>query len=240
MITRLDGQPETWFPPVGQAMEDPDGLLAVGGRLSPERLLAGYRQGIFPWYIGGEPVLWWSPGERCVLRTSGVHVSRRLARTLRQGRFEVTADCAFSAVIDACAVAREETWITPEMRAAYCELHRLGWAHSVEVWRDGRLVGGIYGPALGRVFFGESMFSAEPDASKVALVALCRVLDAWGFPLLDCQLPNPHLERMGAHCMSRDDFVAHLDRFAGVDSRRGSWQQDFAETQRAGNYSTRK
>jgi len=190
-----------------------EGLLAVGGDLSPERLLLAYSLGIFPWYGSGDPLLWWSPDPRCVIVPAEVHISRRLARTLRQERFVVTCNAAFEQVIAACAATRkhqgEGTWLVPEMQAAYRRLHALGYAHSVEVWQDGQLAGGLYGVILERFFFGESMFHRVADASKVALVKLCRYLAAHRFELLDCQVPNPHLFRMGAIQLSR---MAFLDR----------------------------
>jgi leucyl/phenylalanyl-tRNA--protein transferase len=191
----------------------PDGLVSVGGDLSPERLIATYRRGIFPWYEDGQPVLWWCPDPRTVFDGCRVHVSRSLQRTLKRGDFTCTMDTAFEQVIDACAAPRMPvggTWITTEMRAAYCELHRRGHAHSLEVWRDGALVGGLYGVALGRVFFGESMFSRETDASKVALVTLAVQLRECGFTMIDAQLPNPHLDRMGAIAMPRTTFLERI------------------------------
>ena len=191
-----------------------EGLLAVGGDLSPTRLILAYSLGIFPWYGSGEPLLWWSPDPRCVILPGEVHVSRRLARTLRQERFAVTCDAAFDRVIAACAATREHqgagTWLVPEMQAAFRRLHALGYAHSVEAWQDGELAGGLYGVVLERFFFGESMFQQVPDASKVVLVKLCRYLAAHRFELLDCQVPNPHLFRMGAIQLSRAAFLDRL------------------------------
>lgn len=210
MIPWLDDDPDSPFPPVREALARPDGLLAAGGDLSVPRLLNAYRHGIFPWYSEGQPVLWWSPDPRCVLETRAVHVSRRTARRLRGGEFRVTMDQAFDAVIEGCSAPRDYddgTWITPAMMAAYKELRREGWAHSLEVWRGDRLAGGIYGVAIGRMFFGESMFHRRTDASKVALIALCRQLAAWDFPLLDCQVHSPHVERMGATRVPRRTFI---------------------------------
>jgi leucyl/phenylalanyl-tRNA--protein transferase len=193
-----------------------EGLLAVGGDLSPERLLLAYSLGIFPWYGRGEPLLWWSPDPRCVIIPAEVHVSRRLERKLRNKTFAVTCNRAFDAVISVCADLRRQepggTWLVPEMQAAYRQLHRLGYAHSVEVWQGEQLVGGLYGVALGRFFFGESMFHRVTDASKVALVTLCRYLAAHRFVLLDCQVPNPHLWRMGAKPLARSAFLETLYR----------------------------
>jgi len=191
-----------------------EGLLAIGGDLSPERLLLAYLIGVFPWYGEGEPILWWSPDPRCVLFPSEVKVSRRLERTLRQGRFRVTCNAAFDRVIKACADVRaangEETWLVPEMQAAYTRLHELGLAHSVEAWCDGRLAGGLYGVAFGRFFFGESMFHYETDASKVCLASFARYLAARDFLLFDCQVTNPHLLRMGARNIPRAEFLMRL------------------------------
>ena len=203
------GDPPDAFPPVEHALVDPNGLLALGGDLSPTRLLAAYRRGVFPWYSQGQPILWWSPDPRAVFYPEAVRVSRSLSKLLRQGRFEVRVDTAFDAVVRACAAPRarqEGTWITDEMADAYGMLHRRGAAHSVEVWRGGKLVGGLYGVALGEVFFGESMFSRERDASKVALVALARL----GFRLIDAQVPSEHLARMGAVEIPRARFLSHL------------------------------
>ncbi len=213
--------PEAPFPPVTGALRDPDGLLAAGGDLEPARLLRAYRHGIFPWFGPGEPILWWSPDPRAVLHPERLHVSRRLARTLRQGRFTVSYDTCFARVVEACAAPRPEsrgTWITPQMQAAYVRLHDLGHAHSIEVWREATLVGGLYGVALGRVFFGESMFSRERDASKVALAHLCARLCRLGFGLLDCQVVSGHLLRMGAEQLPRARFVALLDTLADAES----------------------
>ena len=183
--------PAAPFPPVELALREPDGLLAVGGGLEPERLLNAYRHGIFPWYSEGQPILWWSPDPRTLLFPWQLKVSRSLAKTLRQQRFQISLDTDFAGVIRGCAEPRRDepgTWITAEIRQAYERLHQLGLAHSVETWRDGRLVGGLYGVALGRAFFGESMFSRVSDASKVAFVHLVRQLAAWDFALIDCQV----------------------------------------------------
>jgi leucyl/phenylalanyl-tRNA--protein transferase len=228
MIPRLGADPRAPFPPVEQALAEPDGLLAWGGDLEPERLAGAYRGGIFPWYDEDDPILWWSPSQRCLIPTDGVHVSRRLARVLRQGRFHLTMDRDFEGVIDGCIEARRSTWITPAMRSAYVHMHELGHGHSIEAWRNGKLAGGIYGLSFGRAFCGESMFSAEPEASKVALVTLCRALSAWGFPWLDCQLQNPHLERMGAREVSRERFIGELRLLTAREDQIGSWSDRFA------------
>jgi leucyl/phenylalanyl-tRNA--protein transferase len=198
-----------WFPPLDQALDEPEGLLAAGGDLSPERLLAAYRRGIFPWYSAGQPVLWWSPNPREVLVPDEFKCSRSLGKTLRNRGFEVTFDRDFADVVRACAARRENstgTWITPEMLAAYCRMFDRGHAHSVEVRLDRKLVGGLYGVLLGRVFFGESMFSRERDASKVALAHLARAAVVAGVQLIDCQLPTPHLRSLGSKPMHRDEF----------------------------------
>lgn len=222
-------QPDT-FPPVERALRDPDGLLAAGGDLSCERLLAAYRRGIFPWYSDGEPILWWSPASRTVFDTAAVHVPRRLARWLRDCDWTIRADTAFADVMRACAAPRARdhgTWITSDMLDAYQRMHVLGSAHSIEAWDDERLVGGIYGVSIGRMFFGESMFSAATNGSKVALLALCRALHAWGFPLLDAQVASAHLFTLGALEMPRAAFcarVAELTAASGID---GSWRERF-------------
>jgi leucyl/phenylalanyl-tRNA--protein transferase len=210
-----------WFPPLDQALEEPEGLLAAGGDLAPARLLAAYRRGIFPWYSAGQPVLWWAPNPREVLVPTEFRCSRSLAKTLRNRGFEVTFDRDFAAVVDACAARREHstgTWITPEMRTAYCELHVAGHAHCVEVRLAGTLVGGLYGVLLGSVFFGESMFSRERDASKAALARLVERGIAAGLTLIDCQLPTAHLRSLGSKPVARSEFSALVAQFtAGED-----------------------
>lgn len=204
------------FPPLERALRKPDGLLAMGGDLSPERLVAAYRHGCFPWYSQGQPLLWWSPNPRTVLFPAELHIPRSLHKTLRRGQFQVTYDQAFSAVISACAAPRDNsggTWITAEMQAAYIQLHQLGHAHSVEVWYQQQLVGGLYGIAMGQLFFGESMFSRMSDASKVGFVTLVRDLQAAGFKLIDCQMPTEHLARFGARNISRSDFRDFLRQY---------------------------
>jgi len=198
-----------WFPPLDRALDEPEGLLAAGGDLAPERLLAAYRRGIFPWYSAGQPVLWWSPNPREVLDPREFKCSRSLAKTLRNRDFEVAFDRDFPAVVQACAARRDNspgTWITPEMHAAYCTLFQHGHAHSVEVRLAGQLVGGLYGVLLGGVFFGESMFSRERDASKVALARLVEKGLVAGLQLIDCQLPTPHLRSLGSKPMNRAAF----------------------------------
>jgi leucyl/phenylalanyl-tRNA--protein transferase len=217
------------FPPADLAT--PEGLLAIGGDLSPERLLAAYRHGVFPWYSAGQPILWWSPDPRTVLFLDRLKVSRSLRRTLRSGRFRVSMDTRFPAVMENCAMPRRNqsqpgTWITPEMLHAYTQLHELGYAHSVEIWHDDQLVGGLYGVALGAAFFGESMFSFRTDASKAALVWLVRQLRRWGFALIDCQMPSTHLFSLGAEEVSRNDFLARLHEALQSPTRRGRWRLD--------------
>jgi leucyl/phenylalanyl-tRNA---protein transferase len=207
------GDPPTRFPPVAQALDEPAGLLAAGGDLTPERLREAYRRGIFPWYSPGEPVLWWSPDPREVLFPAEMHRSRSLLKTLRRGTFRVTLDEDFAGVIAACATARGPaagTWITAEMQAAYLDLHHLGVAHSVEVWSGGELAGGVYGVRSGRVFCGESMFSRRDDASKVALAWVADHCAAWGVDLIDCQMPSPHLRSLGSRALPRHEFLAFL------------------------------
>lgn len=226
------------FPPVGQALREPDGLLAVGGDLSPQRLLDAYRNGIFPWYSQGQPILWWSPDPRTVFRSDGVRLSSRFRRELRRSRWQVRADTAFETVLDACAVAprpgQSGTWITAEMRQAYVRLHHLGHAHSVEVFdTDGGLAGGLYGVAAGRMFFGESMFSGRSGGSKVALAALAWRLREWGWPLLDAQVDNPHLRSLGAESWPRDRFLQAVARQVAEPGLEGSWTAAFGVLQAA-------
>jgi leucyl/phenylalanyl-tRNA---protein transferase len=205
--------PDDRFPPVEQAATDPNGLLAAGGDLSVSRLVEAYGSGIFPWFNEGQPILWWSPDPRMVLFPAELKVSRSLAKTLRTTRFEVRADTAFRAVMHNCRMPRRDqagTWITAPMVDAYSSLHRAGIAHSVETWLDGELVGGLYGVALGRAFFGESMFMRATDASKVALVTLVRQLEDWGFGLIDCQMNTAHLASFGAREIARAEFTRRL------------------------------
>jgi leucyl/phenylalanyl-tRNA--protein transferase len=208
-LPRLDADPRSPFPPTVEALEIPNGLLAWGGDLHPERLLSAYSAGIFPWYTEGQPLLWWSPAPRCVIYPADIYVSKRSCRRYNSGRYTLTADTDFAAVIQACAESRSDetgTWITQQMLAAFVELHSLGYAHSIEAWRDGQLAGGIYGLAIGSVFFGESMFTRQSDAGKIAQISLCRQLERWSFEMLDCQVSNPHLLRMGAVEISRRQF----------------------------------
>jgi len=230
-IPFLDPQRSDEFPPVENALREPDGLLAGGGDLSPERLLAAYRRGIFPWYSRGQPILWWSPDPRTVFMTDRMHVPRRLARWLRSCAWTIRADTAFETVVRACAAPRagqRGTWIDLAMRKAYLRLHELGFAHSIEAWDGDALVGGIYGVAVGRMFFGESMFSAANNGSKVALLALARLLRGWRYPMLDAQIASPHLFTLGAIELPRDVFCARTAELAGLEGVAGSWQDAFA------------
>lgn len=208
-----DDPPEA-FPDIDRACREPEGLLAAGGDLSRARLLYAYRHGIFPWYEHGQPILWWSPDPRCVLEPARFHVARRLRRWLKTCPFELRFNTAFREVVDGCAgrrLGQQGTWITSEMAAAYESLHRAGWAHSVEAWSGEKLVGGIYGVAIGKVFFGESMFSRESNASKIAMLCLCRILVQHDFLMLDCQVVSPHLLTLGAVTISRDEFRSRLE-----------------------------
>jgi leucyl/phenylalanyl-tRNA--protein transferase len=214
------------FPPPGRALREPNGLLAAGGDLSPKRLLEAYSQGIFPWYGEGEPILWWSPDPRMVLFPDELVVSRSLGKKVRNTGYEIRFDSAFDAVLLACAEPRPGqpgTWITPEMRSAYNRLHRLGYAHSAETWIDGELAGGLYGVALGRVFYGESMFSRRSDASKLALVALVELLRREEFRLVDCQVHTSHLESLGARNIARVEFLRHLRDLLHYERAPESW-----------------
>ena len=214
------------FPPVDQA--SPEGLLAVGGDLCPERLLQAYRHGIFPWYNDDQPILWWSPDPRAVLFPDKLHISRSLKRTLRSNVFTLTLDTCFREVMTQCAGPRPQypeggTWITDDMLNAYTRLHELGCAHSAETWQDDRLVGGLYGVAIGGAFFAESMFTKVDDASKVALVKLVTQLQAWHFRLIDCQQFSPHVSRFGAEEIPRSAFITHLNQALTLPDRRGQW-----------------
>ncbi len=214
------------FPPLEAALREPNGLLAVGGDLSPARLLEAYRHGIFPWYSAGDPILWWSPDPRMVLFPAELNVSRSLAKTLRNKRYEVRFDTAFDEVVDACAAPRDGeagTWIVPDMKAAYRRLHALGHAHSVETWIDGRLAGGLYGIAIGRMFYGESMFTRMRDGSKIALVHLVRRLLEQGYGMVDCQMETEHLASLGARPIARAEFAKRLRELVDCDVPPGSW-----------------
>ncbi|MCK9387625.1 MAG: leucyl/phenylalanyl-tRNA--protein transferase [Sulfuritalea sp.] len=219
--------PEAVFPPPEQALAEPNGLLAAGGDLSPQRLLAAYRRGIFPWYSADEPILWWSPDPRMVLLPDELKISRSLAKTLRNANYEVRLDSAFGDVVRACAGKPRDgqsgTWISREMQTAYGELHRIGHAHSVETWIEGKLAGGLYGVALGRAFYGESMYSDARDASKIALAHLCAHLKQRGFGIIDCQMETRHLASLGARPIPRCDFAARLDDLCPQGDAPGRW-----------------
>lgn len=225
----LRSQNATGFPPVETALDAPNGLLAQGGDLSVPTLLDAYTHGIFPWFNPGEPILWWSPDPRMVLRPEDVRVTRSLAKRLRNGGFELRVDTAFSEVMQACAAPRagaNGTWISPAMIAAYTRLFAAGYAHSIESWHADELVGGLYGVAIGRMFYGESMFSRTRDASKVALVRLCRQLEQWGFGLIDCQMETAHLAQLGARTLPRSNFVERVAELVNLPHRPGPWSFD--------------
>lgn len=215
------------FPPPSSALKNPNGLLAAGGDLSVERLLAAYRLGIFPWFTKDEPILWWSPSPRLVLNPKDIHITRSLSKVLRNKPYEIRFDTAFKEVMLACAAPRAdqqgETWVSDAMIVAYSNLFERGFAHSIETWIDNELVGGLYGVSIGRMFYGESMFSRMRDASKIALVHLCQFLGQRGFPLIDCQMHTPHLESMGAKLISRDTFLDHLTAFCTQPDLLGPW-----------------
>jgi len=217
------------FPPVASARRHPNGLLAAGADLSPGRLVDAYSHGIFPWFGEDEPILWWSPDPRRVLFPPELKVSRSLRKTLNKGGFEVRMDTAFRAVMEACAQPREGqagTWIVPAIVDAYCRLHDLGLAHSVETWIDGELAGGLYGVALGKMFYGESMFSRRSDASKIAFVHLARQLERWGFGMVDCQMKTAHLASLGAREIPRHEFLSRLSELVNYPGIIGTWTLD--------------
>jgi leucyl/phenylalanyl-tRNA---protein transferase len=226
-LPRLGAAADAPFPHPATALHEPDGLLAYGGDLAPQRLLNAYRSGIFPWYSAGQPILWWSPDPRMVVAPADLHLGRRFRRWLRGCDWTLRADHAFDTVIDACADmprdGQDGTWITAEMRNAYCALHALGHAHSVEVYAGRRLVGGIYGVAIGRAFFGESMFGTESGASKVAIAALARHLAAWRFSLLDGQMETPHLASLGFRPQPRDAFLNACAAACATVTPTGDW-----------------
>ncbi|HEY9255447.1 MAG TPA: leucyl/phenylalanyl-tRNA--protein transferase [Stenotrophomonas sp.] len=229
----LSDDPLAPFPPVEQALRDPDGLLAVGGDLSPARLLNAYAHGIFPWFSAGQPILWWSPDPRVTFDTAGFRLPSRLRRQLRRSNWSLRADTAFDAVIAHCAhtprPGQDGTWILPAMRRAYAALHELGHAHSVEVYEGEVLVGGIYGVGIGRMFFGESMFSGRSGGSKVALAALAGFLHEQDCPLIDAQVENPHLRSLGARLMPREAFMGQVSELVAEPGLEGSWAARFGE-----------
>jgi len=216
------------FPPLESALQEPNGLLAAGGDLGPDRLLLAYQQGIFPWFSPGDPILWWSPDPRMVLYPQELHIPRSLAKTVRNRPYEIRLDTAFRRVIEACAQSprpgQDGTWIVPEVADAYSRLHELGWAHSAECWMDGELVGGLYGVAIGKMFYGESMYAHRPDASKLAFVHLVQWLRAAGFGLIDCQMRTAHLSRFGGREISRSEFLATMRRLIAQPGLTGHWQ----------------
>ena len=220
------------FPPLELALREPNGLLCAGGDLTPQRLVMAYLKGIFPWYSPGEPILWWSPDPRMVLFPAEFKLSRSLRKTLRKADYRVRLDTRFKAVIEACARTERKdqagTWITPEIQAAYVKLHELGYAHSVETWADDRLVGGLYGIAIGKMFYGESMFAHATDASKIALAHLVRFLADNGFGLIDCQMNTTHLASLGAREIPRSEFTGHLRRLTAIPPLCGRWAADAA------------
>ena len=228
-LTVLDpNYPEQNFPALHKALQEPDGLLAIGGCLSKIRLLNAYRHGIFPWYNHDEPILWWSPDPRLVLFPDKLVISRSLRKTLRKNKFSVTFDQAFSDVITACAEPRQDslgTWITDDITQAYIKLNRAGYAHSAEAWLDGELVGGLYGVALGRVFFGESMFHTKTDASKVVFATLVEQLKAWDYQLIDCQVHTTHLASFGAVSCKRNHFIQLLDQYCDIPAQESAWSK---------------
>ena len=226
----LDSSSNT-FPPTDRALNQPNGLLAAGGDLSEQRLLSAYRQGIFPWFSDGEPILWWTPSPRMVLFPEKLHISRSLRKTLRQKTFQVTINRCFTDVIQACAEPRLEvseekvgTWITDTLKNAYIDLHHSGYAHSVEVWSEKKLVGGLYGVAIGQIFFGESMFSRMSNTSKIALVYLTKLAKEWSYQLIDCQIHSDHLHSLGAETIERSKFEAIINRSVGKKIAHKKWQ----------------
>ena len=229
-IFELDADPASPFPPVELALAEPDGLLAFGGDLSPRRFLNAYRGGIFPWFSEGEPILWWSPARRAVFRTDGVRLSSRLRRHLRNSGWTVRADTAFERVVDGCAAPRDGesgTWITAGMREAYVALHRLGIAHSIEVFAGERLVGGVFGLSFGRMFCGDSMYSGESGASSLALAALAMRLREWGWPIIDAQVPNAHTRSLGVETWRRGDYLQVLAGLRDAPAEPGPWSDRF-------------
>ena len=226
----LDTAPDAPFPSPERALIEPDGLLAVGGDLSPARFLNAYRSGIFPWYSDGEPILWWSPAQRAVFRTDGVVLSSKLRRRLRNSGWTLRADTAFAQVVTGCAAPRNGqagTWITADMQRAYAQLHQLGIAHSIEVFAGERLVGGLFGLAFGHVFCGDSMYSAESGASSLALAGLAWRLRAWGWPLIDAQVPNAHTRQLGVETWPRATYLAALADLRERSSQTGHWREHF-------------
>jgi len=226
------------FPPASEAFDEPNGLLCAGGQLEPEVLLSAYSQGIFPWFDDDQPILWWSPNPRMIIEIDSFKALRSVRKLIRRGEFSFSLDTAFEQVIEGCAAPRRDdngTWITHEMRHAYLRLHHLGFAHSVEVWQESELVGGLYGVAIGSQFFGESMFSKASNASKAALTILVEQLSRWGFALIDCQVANPHLESLGAIEIQRSDFLARIAVTCSTGRQQTHWNLDSDLTHSRGN-----
>ena len=216
------------FPNVNTALKEPDGLLAIGGNLMPERIISAYRNGIFPWFSDDQPILWWSPSERATISPSQCHISKSMKRLINKQRFTITINHAFSQVIEACSQPREaqaETWITASIQQAYINLHKLDFAHSVEVWNGKQLVGGLYGVCVGSYFCGESMFSKENNASKLAFIALCQHLEKYNGQRIDCQMQTKHLQSLGVRGQSREEFIEELTRFKSVSINKACWEK---------------
>ncbi len=224
-----EGHKDLTFPDPNLALSEPDGLLAIGGDLKPERILEAYKQGIFPWYSDDEPILWWSPNPRMVIYPEQLHISKSLKKSLKKSSYRITFDTYFEAVIRACAGTtrnrQDGTWITPELLAAYTALHHAGVAHSIEVWNGSQLVGGLYGLAIGQVFFGESMFSKESNTSKMAMVFLCELLLKWQYQLIDCQVHTNHLSSLGAINIPRTEFLAHIETWVVTPPSANAWNK---------------
>jgi leucyl/phenylalanyl-tRNA--protein transferase len=226
--------PDSPFPNPSYSLEEPNGLLAIGGDLDPQRLLNAYRNGIFPWYNEDQPILWWSPNPRLVLYPEEIYLSRSLKKTIRKNTFVITLDHAFDQVIEGCSEPRkkeEGTWLSTDMKQAYQLLHKVGYAHSIEAWQNDKLVGGLYGIAIGKVFFGESMFSRKNNASKVAFAIFVEQLTQWGFRLIDCQVETEHLARFGARNISRDQFLQHLNTWC-IEANPQQWRRVISDKQR--------
>ncbi|ABM03999.1 Leucyltransferase [Psychromonas ingrahamii 37] len=218
----------TIFPDTSLALSDPDGLLAMGGDLSPQRIIKAYQQGIFPWFSDGQPILWWSPSQRAIIQPNLVHISSSMKKIISKNNFSLSINHAFHDVIDACAAPRgnqNETWITFDMIAAYQKLHQQGIAHSIEVWRDNKLVGGLYGVCIGSVFCGESMFSKEDNTSKIAFIALCQHFDKFKGQLIDCQILTKHLQSFGVQNESRDNFINYLNQYKNININKKCWDK---------------
>lgn len=235
-IPELPADPCAPFPPVDTALAEPDGLLAIGGDLSPQRFLNAYANGIFPWFSEDEPILWWSPARRAVFRTDGVRLSSKLRRKLRGSGWVVRADTAFAQVVAGCAAPRSGqagTWITADMQRAYGDLHGLGIAHSIEVFDDERLIGGLFGLSFGHVFCGDSMYSLESGASSLALAALAARLHGWGWPIIDAQVPNTHTRSLGVETWQRPEYIAAVEQLRELPWQPGSWAERFGEIKAA-------